>query len=138
MNVNVEVINTVSKRFLPYKKIAETIKKVFSDEKIYKANISVVIVDDISIKNLNLKYLQHDYPTDVLAFQLGEDFIEGDIYISYERASHQAVEYNVSLTNEILRLAIHGTLHLLGYNDKTKHDKEKMTKLENKYLNLKL
>ena len=90
---------------------------------------------------INDKYLGHNYSTDIITFNYsGENYtLDGEIFISLNDASFFAKEYKVSLENEILRLIIHGVLHLLGYDDKDINDKKKMKRLENslvnKYLN---
>jgi len=99
----------------------------------------VIFAGNDLICDLNKKYLQHDYPTDVIAFALGANEIDGkvnigEIYIGVEVAKQQAEEYSVSLTNEIKRLAAHGALHLAGYDDSTAELREQMRRLEDKYI----
>ena len=60
--------------------------------------------------------------------------ISGDIYISLERVRDNAIKYKVTAEEEFRRILVHGILHLLGYDDKSKGDKTRMTKMENKYL----
>ncbi|MEX2049086.1 MAG: rRNA maturation RNase YbeY [Gemmatimonadota bacterium] len=79
--------------------------------------VSVALLDDADMHELNRRYLGKDAPTDVLAFALGEDDdLVGDIYIGVEQAARQAKELDVTLEEELARLAIHGTLHVLGYD----------------------
>ncbi len=85
--------------------------------------IGLILVDDAYIRELNLAYRDRDRATDVLAFDLqdeasgqGEDTILGDVYISVERAAEQARDYGHSLQREVAFLAVHGILHLLGYD----------------------
>jgi probable rRNA maturation factor len=87
-------------------------------EQIKAAAISVTLVGDPQIANLNAQYLQHEGPTDVLSFPLFEPGEEpvGDIYIGFDQARRQADELGVPLQAELARLAIHGTLHVLGYD----------------------
>jgi probable rRNA maturation factor len=87
-------------------------------EGIGAAAISVTLVGDIQIANLNAQYLQHEGPTDVLSFPLYEsgEAPVGDIYIGFDQAGRQAIELGVALEAELARLAIHGTLHVLGYD----------------------
>ncbi len=83
--------------------------------------ISVVFVDDRTSRRLNRRFLAHDRPTDVLAFPLGEGpNLEGEIYVNLDKARRQARTYHVTAANETARLIIHGTLHLLGYDDRTR------------------
>lgn len=95
-------------------------------------------MNDSEIEVLNARFLQREYPTDVIAFPLEDEHDEmwGEIYISMDRVKEQANAYRVSLTEEFTRLVVHGILHLLGYDDQTKLDKIKMKKREDYYLNL--
>ena len=79
--------------------------------------ISIAFVSDAEIARLNLEYLGHEGPTDVISFQLPDpgDRIVGDIYIGAEQAERQAAELGADPGDELLRLAVHGTLHILGY-----------------------
>jgi rRNA maturation RNase YbeY len=91
------------------------------------AFISVIFVTDSDLKELHSKYLNEDSETDVMTFNLSESAaIEGEIYISAARAAAQAKEYNVTDTQEICRLVIHGCLHLAGYSDMDKSQQSKM------------
>jgi probable rRNA maturation factor len=105
----------------------ECAELVLSGERKASASLSYVIVDDPSIHSMNRTYLHHDYPTDIISFPLGEaDEFEGEMYISADTARRNAVEYRVSLREEFARLAIHGALHLCGYDDRTETDKMTM------------
>jgi len=80
--------------------------------------LSLTLLDDEAIRELNRDWLGHDRPTDVIAFALGEGDAEplGDVYIGAERAVEQAAEAGVAVREELVRLAVHGTLHVLGYD----------------------
>jgi probable rRNA maturation factor len=80
--------------------------------------ISLALLDDDGIRTLNREHLGHDAPTDVLSFALWEEGhpVVGDIYVGYDQAVRQAREEEIPLREELLRLAIHGTLHVLGYD----------------------
>jgi probable rRNA maturation factor len=81
------------------------------------AEISVALMDDPSIAVLNERFLEREGPTDVLAFSLGDAVdVVGDVYVGFEQASRQAAELGISLAEELVRLAIHGTLHVLGHD----------------------
>jgi probable rRNA maturation factor len=136
MDLEINIFNSSSARFLPKKKIITVLKNTFKSEKIKRAVISLIYLDDVEIQKLNKEFLNHDYPTDVLSFSLEEDLLEGEIYIGIDTARLQAEDYKVSLTNEIMRLAVHGALHIIGYNDSSPSEKEKMHILENKYISL--
>ncbi|WP_088228751.1 rRNA maturation RNase YbeY [Desulfosporosinus sp. FKB] len=102
-----------------------------------EAEVSLILVDNQRIHELNRDYRGVDRPTDVLSFALQEETDEepdaefeddmlGDIVISVERAREQAIEYGHSLEREIVYLAVHGTLHLLGYDHEDDADKQEM------------
>jgi len=99
--------------------------------------MSINIITSEEIHKVNKKFLNHDYSTDIITFNYSEEnnTLETEIFISLEDAYSNAVKYKVSLDNELLRLIIHGCLHLLGYDDKDKNDKVKMKRMENKLVN---
>ena len=78
--------------------------------------LSLTQLDDDGMRRLNAKYLHRDRATDVIAFTPGEAPILGDVYVGHERARAQAEEHGIGLEEELARLAIHGTLHLLGHD----------------------
>ncbi len=135
MAIEIQVYNQTERKFLPLKKMRETAARVFNGEGQNEVELSIVILDDPAIHQMNVDFLQHDYPTDVITFNMDEeDTLAGEVYISADTAESQAKEYGVSLTNELMRLAAHGALHLCGYDDATDEQREKMHSLENKYI----
>lgn len=113
-----------------------------------EAEVSLTLTDDARIWVLNREYRQVDRPTDVLSFALREqseeepelvdfeDGILGDIIISVERARAQAEEYGHSFSRELVYLAVHGTLHLLGYDHEQEADKFAMRQKEEEVMAL--
>ncbi len=91
-----------------------------------------IFVDDNTLKQMHSEYLNDPSKTDVITFDLGDDGIEGEIYISTDRARVQAKEYGVRPEEEVLRLMVHGLLHLKGYDDVTDGDRLIMKREENK------
>lgn len=81
--------------------------------------ISLVLCDDAFIQSLNLDHRGKDKPTDVLSFPQGDAVVLGDIVISLDTAARQAQSAGWSHLDEVILLAIHGVLHLLGYDDET-------------------
>ena len=82
-----------------------------------EAELSVTLVDDAEIKRLNSEYRGRDRPTDVIAFSLGSpEEPLGDVYVGADQARRQAEALGVPLSEELVRLAIHGTLHVLGHD----------------------
>lgn len=132
-----EIYNSTDRKNLPKKKIKLDLMNVFKEEQFDAVGITkVIFVDDKEILQLNIDYLQHYYTTDVITFVVNEeksDF-DAEIYISIDTAMQQAEEYKVSLQNEIRRLAIHGALHLVGFDDSTDELRSEMHSKENYYL----
>lgn len=102
-----------------------------------EGEISVVFLPDEAIQGINRSFLKHDYPTDVIAFNLEDnpgEVLDGEVYIGFEQARMHAKEYGVSYREEIHRLIIHGVLHLCGWEDDTPPKKRKMAVRENYFL----
>ena len=121
---------------------SETVKSAMSsvldgEDKDY-SSISVLLVSDEDIQEVNKKYLGHDYATDVVTFPLheGSKPIEGEIYVSLQTTERNSKTYNNSHSSEIIRVVIHGMLHLTGYEDSTSESREEMKKKEDFYLDL--
>ena len=96
--------------------------------------ISVSFVGDGEITTLNEERLGRTGPTDVIAFDLSEEGLPidhvGDVYISVDTARDNAGKYGVTLGEELLRLVIHGVLHVLGYTDSDDRDRERMEQVQ--------
>ena len=117
----------------------EALIRTFEGESIKQADVNVIYVDDVKIQEINKEYLNHDRTTDVITFSLKDNeekdsIIDGEIYISTDTARKQAAEYKVSFTDEILRLAVHGGLHLCGSEDDNDKKRAFMHELETKYI----
>lgn len=100
--------------------------------------LNIICCNDDFLLEINQAYLQHDYYTDIITFDLSESekTIEGELYISIDRINENAQELSVSFEQELHRVIVHGTLHLLGYLDKTEQDQEIMRSKEDTYLSL--
>lgn len=115
------------------RKILKFFNKVISGENKLTGDLYFIFTKDENIKRLNKKFLNHDYFTDVIAF--GDDLnkmISGEIYISIDTVKFNAINYKVSFKNELIRVMLHGVLHLCGYEDKDKEEK-KLMKLKEDY-----
>jgi probable rRNA maturation factor len=98
-------------------RLKDACRLVLDSEEIPEAEVSVTLLADRDIQDLNQEYFKKDRPTDVIAFPLhgpGEPVL-GDIYVGFEQAERQASDLGIPLDEELLRLTIHGTLHVLGY-----------------------
>ncbi len=97
--------------------------------------ISIVFVDSHRCKSINRTFLGQNFVTDVISFPLDPlPHLEGEVYVNLDRAKQQAKEYNVSFENEVARLVIHGTLHLIGYDDVNASDAKEMKLKENAHV----
>ena len=109
--------------------------KVFKSEKFNNSQIDIILTDKKFLNSLKKKYFNMDVFTDVIAFNLGDDKnIDGEIYISIDDVLENSKLFSKSFNDEFKRVIIHGILHLCGYDDKTKKEKDNMTLLEEKYL----
>ena len=99
-------------------RVEAAVRHALRAEGVEAAEISVALVSDAEIAALNLDYLDHEGPTDVLSFALHEEGEPplGDVYVGVEQAARQAPEYGATAADEVLRLTVHGTLHVLGWD----------------------
>lgn len=133
--LRVEVTVAHRNRMVTAKTVVGYVKKVLKAEKVADALVSVVFVGSRYCRKINRQYLKHDYTTDVLAFPLEAGrVLDGEIYVNLDRARVQAREYGVSIGNEIARLVIHGTLHLVGYDDTSSRKAQAMKIEEERHL----
>jgi len=133
--LDVIVANTHQKLRAPNARIRDAVRFVLQKEGVSTAELAVVFVTSRRSRLLNREFLQHDYVTDVISFPLEErPRIEGEIYVNLDRARQQALRYGVGFANEILRLVVHGTLHLLGYDDTTTRSAEVMHERQERYV----
>jgi probable rRNA maturation factor len=93
-----------------------TVRHVLADAGLTEAEVSLTLLDDETIRALNFEWLGHDRPTDVIAFALDDDGVLGDVYLGAEQARRQAAELGIPFAEELVRLAVHGTLHVLGHD----------------------
>ena len=113
------------------------IKNIFKFNNVDLYNINIIFTSDIYVSDLKKEFFSKNQWTDVIAFPINDendDSIEGEIYISMPTAKENAEKYNQPYAKEIARLVIHGSLHLLGYDDNTKKQKNDMSNLEELFL----
>ena len=141
--------NSFDESLNDYQKVYEgLLKKTLAHLSLdFKPYISVTLVDNSYIHDINLTYRHKDTPTDVISFAFldgtnnrdelmhsGEMVVLGEIYISFEKAKEQALAYGHSLERELKFLFVHGLLHLLGYDHMEKKDEEIMFRLQDEIL----
>ena len=115
-------------------KYREWILRAFEEEERQLESVNIIACSDTYLLDLNRSYLQHDYFTDILTFQYKNDPVEGELFISIDRVKENAAERNIDFKEELKRVVIHGVLHLIGYSDKEKEEKQIMTSKEDSYL----
>jgi probable rRNA maturation factor len=121
------------------RRMREIVRVVRDGEGKAEAEISLAFVDNPTIQRLNLRYLQHDEPTDVLSFPMNDPAakrLSGELVIGAEVAKIQAHERGHDVQAELALYVIHGLLHLCGYNDKTPMEAKEMRQRERHYLDL--
>jgi len=118
-------------------RINRWIKQVASGYEKKTGQIVYVFCDDEKILETNKKFLEHDYYTDIITFDYSRgSTISGDIFISLDTVKSNAEEQNLTFEQELLRIIIHGILHLCGNNDKTPEQRADMTMKENEALSI--
>jgi rRNA maturation RNase YbeY len=135
MSRRVVVTNAHPRYRIARQPVAKYVRKILKEEGKKNAFISVVLVDSGVMRTLHRAYLKRDATTDVISFPLesGRN-LEGEIYVNLDRARRQGKECGVSFSNELARLVIHGTLHLMGYDDTRTSPALRMKKKEEQYV----
>jgi rRNA maturation RNase YbeY len=116
--------------------IRRWIRNVIIDEKHKLRELNYIFCNDSYLLSINQQFLKHDTYTDIITFDNSDEkgIIIGDIFISIERVTENANNFKTDFEDELHRVMVHGTLHLLGYPDKGKVAKEMMTQKEDFYL----
>jgi len=108
------------------------VRAVLQSAGVTSCEVSLTVVNNARMHDLNRRHLDHDYPTDVLSFLLGFDGqrLDGEIIVSADYAADEAVRYGWSAADELLLYAVHGALHLVGYDDTTPEAAARMRRQE--------
>jgi probable rRNA maturation factor len=123
-------------------KIKRWLKTIIEKENCELGEINYIFCSDAYLLQMNQDYLKHDTYTDIITFDYCEKTktnlkrVSGDIFISIDRISENAEKFQTGFKNELKRVVAHGALHLIGYKDKKKEDKQQMTAKENESLEL--
>ena len=134
--MNIKFISENMKRpNLKYKSIKNWLKYVIKENGFILGNVCYIFCNDEYLKNINIKFLQHNYYTDVITFDYCEEnFASGDIFISTERVKDNSIIFGSNIQEELLRVMVHGLLHLMGFKDSDDREKLEMRNMENHYL----
>lgn len=138
-----EIFNELDYEISETSDMEKVLEIAIKEEELNDVEFNVILVDNNYIHELNKNYRKIDRETDVITFALEdneevdeeEHRLLGDIYISVDKAKSQALEYGHSFKREICFLAVHGFLHLLGYDHMNKHDEEIMFSKQELILN---
>ena len=127
----------VSSKLREKRRLSSFLQDLVAEElALKKINITYVFCNDEYLLDKNIQFLNHHTLTDIITFDLSENNKElvAEIYISIPRVQENAKKFEVSYLNELHRVIFHGCLHLCGYKDKSKEQKEEMRKMENQCL----
>ncbi len=131
--MNLVEINNQTRSKVDLILIKQVCKKFLALSKLKNKEVSLALVDDKEIRKLNKLYRGLSNITDVLAFD-GEDNFLGEVIIDYAQIKRQARQIGSSIKQELTFVLVHGLLHLLGYNDKTKKARAEMDKLTRRFM----
>ena len=135
MSSRIEIVNNYQHISIHKAAVENIILNFLSAEKLPAREITIIFADDNFLRTLHRDYLNDNTFTDIITFNLSDDArVEGEIYISVERAKTHSAEFGVTLSEEIARLVIHGLLHLKGYDDQEKRAQQLMRQKEDFYL----
>ena len=124
-------------QFKPKRLTSSWLKMVAESEIRKLGDINVIFCADNYILDINQKYLQHDYFTDIITFDYCEgNKLSGDLFISVDSVRENSIYYHTAFEDELNRVIVHGLLHLIGYDDHTEEDIAQMRSKENYYLEL--
>ena len=113
------------------------LKTVAGSEMRQIGDVNIIFCSDNYILDVNIKYLEHDYFTDIITFDYCEkDILSGDLFISVDSVRENASFYGAAFDDELNRVIVHGLLHLIGYDDHTEEDIAQMRAKEDYYLQL--
>ncbi len=135
-NIDVEIH---SKPSLTKTIVRSIINEISKDKGCKFSYLEISFVTKSIIHEINKEHLHHDYPTDIITFEYDrdeDDVIDGELIICSEVAEENAEEYGVSVESELLRLVVHGVLHLIGYDDTDELKKRLMKSEEDRLVEL--
>ena len=116
---------------------SDWISRVIASEAKKEGDINYIFCDDEFLLDVNQKYLNHDYYTDIISFDysVGNE-LHGDVFVSVERVRENAIDFNVAFEEELKRVIIHGILHYCGYKDKTEAEEQTMRTKEDQKIEM--
>ena len=123
---------------IDFDRMERAVAKILADAGVERGRMEIVVLDAEPMRETNVQFLGHDYPTDVLAFALEDDLenglLEGNVLVCPDVAAERAPEFGWDAAEELLLYVIHGALHLVGYDDHSPEDALTMRAKEREYL----
>jgi probable rRNA maturation factor len=111
--------------------VSDWVSRVVNSKGYKLGNIVYAFFNDEDLKGLNIRFLNHDYYTDVISFdETADQVVSGNIAISVDRVKENAAQIGVDFEEELRRVMIHGVLHFIGFNDKTSSEKKEIREQE--------
>jgi len=111
--------------------VSDWVLRVINSKGYKLGNLVYAFFNDEDLKDLNVRFLRHDYYTDVISFDESSDqVVSGNIAISVDRVKENATQIGVDFEEELHRVMIHGVLHFIGFNDKTSSEKKEIREQE--------
>ena len=134
--IRIQVNNSQTSIAVSRDDLEQTARDVLNSEGISAGELSIAVVDDATIHELNRSHLNHDYPTDVLSFcyNASPTDLDGEVIVSFETAMRAAAVHDQSARQELLLYVIHGVLHLVGFDDQSSSQRQVMRQREQHYL----
>ena len=136
-DMGVEISDTQTHIRVDREALTRLVRGVLAGEDVHQGSISIALVDNATIHDINRRYLEHDWPTDVISFPLSEPdepALAGELVVSAEMAATTALEVGADPWAELALYVAHGLLHLCGYDDATDADAQAMRRREDEVL----
>ncbi|MEZ4907991.1 MAG: rRNA maturation RNase YbeY [Saprospiraceae bacterium] len=115
--------------------LKSVLKKYITENDFELGNIDYIFCSDSYLLDINKKYLNHDYFTDIISFQYDKEILTGEIFISIDRVKENASIFKKTFNDELYRVISHGILHFMGYKDKTVDEQKTMRSKEDELIN---
>ena len=135
--MNIEYVYNTSFSLDNESEISKWLNKSVESEGFSVGEVVYAFFNDSDLKKLNIKYLNHDFFTDVISFNDSNgNVLKGNIAISVDRVKENSIKFKTSFNDEMMRVMFHGLLHFMGYNDSNEDEKTEMTKKENEKIKM--
>ena len=136
MSLEIEFSDQQAQWAVQADRLIDAARQILTDRGITRCSLSLAVVDDPAIRQVNRQHLNHDYPTDTISFLFEQEgsYLEGEVLVNAETAARVAPSFGWSANDELLLYVIHATLHLVGYDDHSDEERKRMRDAETAYL----